>query len=118
MLGMGFVKSWGVLALCRFLLGTLEAGFLPGCAYLISCWYTRYEVGKRLAAFAMISIVVGAFANVFSYALSRLAGKGGLNGWNCKFFFCLCLFCLFCLLSIDFFQRDGCTQLLLCEPKS
>ncbi|KAI6578270.1 hypothetical protein MCOR06_010714 [Pyricularia oryzae] len=82
MLGMGFVKSWGVLALCRFLLGTLEAGFLPGCAYLISCWYTRYEVGKRLAAFAMISIVVGAFANVFSYALSRLAGKGGLNGWN------------------------------------
>ncbi|KAI6361176.1 hypothetical protein MCOR25_006547 [Pyricularia grisea] len=82
MLGMGFVKSWGVLALCRFLLGTFEAGFMPGCAYLISCWYTRYEVGKRLAAFFLISIVITAFSNIFTYALSLLAGKRGLNGWS------------------------------------
>ncbi|TLD19212.1 hypothetical protein PspLS_10040 [Pyricularia sp. CBS 133598] len=82
MLGMGFVKSWGTLAVCRFLLGALEAGFMPGCAYLISCWYTRYEVGRRLTAFAMISIIVGAFASIMTYGLSRMAGKGGLNGWN------------------------------------
>ena len=30
LIGMGFTKSWGTLALCRALLGILEAGFLPG----------------------------------------------------------------------------------------
>lgn len=29
------------------LLGIFEAGFFPGSVYLISCWYTRYEVQKR-----------------------------------------------------------------------
>lgn len=30
LIGMGFTRSWGTLALCRALLGILEAGFLPG----------------------------------------------------------------------------------------
>ncbi|EEY17427.1 conserved hypothetical protein [Verticillium alfalfae VaMs.102] len=30
LLGMGFTKHWGTMALCRALLGVLEAGFLPG----------------------------------------------------------------------------------------
>lgn len=30
LIGMGFVKHWGMMALCRALLGVLEAGFLPG----------------------------------------------------------------------------------------
>src|SRR4051794_28096564 len=47
MIGQGFVKSWISLAICRILLGALEAGFFPGCVYLITCWYKRYEVQKR-----------------------------------------------------------------------
>lgn len=39
LIGMGFAKHWGTLALCRALLGAFEAGFSPGCAYLITCWY-------------------------------------------------------------------------------
>jgi MFS transporter, ACS family, DAL5 transporter family protein len=30
LIGMGFTKHWGTMALCRALLGMLEAGFLPG----------------------------------------------------------------------------------------
>ncbi|KAF7553561.1 hypothetical protein G7Z17_g3528 [Cylindrodendrum hubeiense] len=30
LIGMGFTKSWGTMALCRALLGIFEAGFLPG----------------------------------------------------------------------------------------
>lgn len=30
LIGMGFTKHWGTLALCRALLGITEAGFLPG----------------------------------------------------------------------------------------
>jgi len=62
-LGAGFSKKWTVrnafysyrsytdvvqdIVVCRLLLGLFEAGFFPGCVYLISCWYTRYELHKR-----------------------------------------------------------------------
>lgn len=54
-LGMGFVHSWKALALCRAILGVLEAGFFPTCVYLISSWYKRYEVQRRLSVFYMSS---------------------------------------------------------------
>lgn len=46
-IGAGFTKKWWEIVICRALLGLFEAGFFPGCVYLISCWYTRYEVQKR-----------------------------------------------------------------------
>jgi hypothetical protein len=42
--GTGFVKNWGQLVGLRVLLGVLEAGYFPGCVYLLSCWYTRCKV--------------------------------------------------------------------------
>jgi MFS family permease len=47
MLGMGFAKDWRVIVVCRMLIGIFEAGFLPCCMYLLSCWYQRYEVQQR-----------------------------------------------------------------------
>jgi MFS family permease len=38
-IGMGFVPTWGWLALCRVLLGILEAGYFPGMVFIISTWY-------------------------------------------------------------------------------
>ena len=35
-IGMGFPKVWTIMIPCRMLLGLLEAGFFPGCVYLIS----------------------------------------------------------------------------------
>lgn len=35
MIGFGFVKDWKTLAGLRVLLGILEAGFFPGCMYLL-----------------------------------------------------------------------------------
>lgn len=46
-IGMGFADSWKILAVCRSILGFFEAGFFPGCVYLVSCWYCRFEVQKR-----------------------------------------------------------------------
>lgn len=43
MIGMGFTKKWGEMAGLRVLLGVLEAGFFPGCVYLLSTWYVRCE---------------------------------------------------------------------------
>lgn len=40
-IGFGFSQTWPTLIPLRLLLGTLEAGYFPGCLYLLSCWYTR-----------------------------------------------------------------------------
>ncbi|OQD72209.1 hypothetical protein PENPOL_c001G10359 [Penicillium polonicum] len=82
LIGMGFTRSWTTMVACRVLLGVMEAGFLPGCTYLITCWYTRFEVGKRLATFWLVSVVLNAFAAIFAYALTLLDGSYGLNGWR------------------------------------
>jgi MFS family permease len=47
MLGMGWANDWKVIVVCRALIGVFEAGFLPSCMLLLSCWYQRYEVQKR-----------------------------------------------------------------------
>ncbi|TFK44848.1 major facilitator superfamily domain-containing protein [Crucibulum laeve] len=80
-LGMGFVPTWGYLVLCRVFLGVFEAGFFPALVFIITTWYKRHEVQKRLAIFYLTSIVLGGFSSLFAYALTFLKGKGGLNGW-------------------------------------
>jgi len=67
---------------CRLLLGLFEAGFFPGCVYLISCWYTRFEVQKRLAAFYSINILANGFGSILAYGCMTLSGKNGWLGWR------------------------------------
>ncbi|KAF7376274.1 putative transporter C11D3.18C [Mycena sanguinolenta] len=81
-LGMGFVKTWGQLAVCRVLLGLFEAGFFPALVFVITTWYKRHEVQKRLAVFYLSSIVIGGFSGLIGYAITFLKGKGGLDSWN------------------------------------
>lgn len=82
MLGMGFVTSWTQLLACRVLLGLLEAGFFPGCIFLISCWYTRYQTQKRMAVFYLTSMVISGFSNIIGYGMSLLEGTHGIRGWR------------------------------------
>ena len=35
-IGLGVSQSFAGFVVCRFLLGSLEAGFFPGCLYLLS----------------------------------------------------------------------------------
>ncbi|KAJ6593467.1 major facilitator superfamily domain-containing protein [Mycena capillaripes] len=81
-LGMGFVKTWGYLTLCRVLLGLFEASFFPGIVYIISSWYTRYEVQKRLAFFYLISLTISGFSPILAYIFSLLDGKRNIAGWS------------------------------------
>jgi MFS family permease len=70
------------IVVCRLLLGLFEAGFFPGCVYLISCWYTRFEVQKRLAAFYSINIVANGFGSILAYGIMQLSGTNGWLGWR------------------------------------
>ena len=40
MICFGFLKTWTQMVGLRIILGVFEAGFFPGCAYLLSCWYS------------------------------------------------------------------------------
>jgi len=76
MVGMGFVKSYEALAACRVLLGVLEAGFFPSCVYLLSTWYTRFDVGKRYSVFYMLGSLASACAGILAYGIMQIGGKG------------------------------------------
>lgn len=83
-LGMGFVKSWIPLAVLRALLGAFEAGLLPGCIYLVACWYRTFETAKRISIFYMSSITAVGFGGIFAYALQLISVSDGMyaQGWR------------------------------------
>jgi MFS family permease len=39
----GVTKSFGGLVACRVVIGALEAGFFPGCLYLISMYVVQWS---------------------------------------------------------------------------
>ncbi|KAF2868716.1 major facilitator superfamily domain-containing protein [Massariosphaeria phaeospora] len=82
MLGMGFVKSWQALAGLRVILGVLEAGFFPSCVYLLSTWYTRFEVGKRYSVFYVLGSLASGCAGILAYGLMQMHGLQGKAGWR------------------------------------
>jgi sugar phosphate permease len=43
MIGFGFVDNWTAMVGLRLTLGVFEAGFFPGCVYLLSTWYSRCQ---------------------------------------------------------------------------
>jgi MFS family permease len=62
--GEGLVKTSAQLQALRFLMGMFESGFVPGCAYLISSYYTQDEFLLRYCLFFSMAILAGAFNGV------------------------------------------------------
>ncbi|KAF2100330.1 MFS general substrate transporter [Rhizodiscina lignyota] len=82
MIGMGFAPNFKVMSGLRVILGALEAGFFPGCVYLLSTWYLRYEVGKRYSFFYILGAVASAFGGILAFGLSQMEGTDGIRGWR------------------------------------
>jgi len=66
----------------RLLLGLLEAGYFPGCVYLLSTWYTRYEVAKRYSCFYLIGSLASALSGILAYGIMQMDGAAGYSGWR------------------------------------
>jgi MFS family permease len=81
-IGFGFVNQWRVMVPLRLLLGLFEAGFFPGSVYLLSTWYTRFEIAKRYSIFYLTGSILSALAGILAYGLMQLEGHGGLRGWR------------------------------------
>ncbi|KAI0647385.1 MFS general substrate transporter [Trametes meyenii] len=78
----GFTHSFGGLVAARFFLGLAEAGFLPGCCYLIAMWYKREEVQKRFSFFHSSATLAGGVGGLLASAIGKMDGIRGYHGWR------------------------------------
>ncbi|CAI7604137.1 unnamed protein product [Penicillium manginii] len=79
------VKSYGQLLAVRAVLGAAEAVFFPGAIYYLSAWYTKTELGKRIAGLYIAQQVGNAFGGLFAAAILQLDGRHGISGWQWLF---------------------------------
>lgn len=77
----GFVRHWYDLIPLRLILGAFEAGMFPGAIYMLSSWYTRYQLQKRMAVYYSIGTLASAFTGILAYAVSRMDGLGSGPVW-------------------------------------
>ncbi|KAI0180791.1 major facilitator superfamily MFS-1 [Hypoxylon sp. FL1284] len=82
MIGFGFSPRYQVLLALRLILGVFEAGYFPGSVYLLSTWYTRYEMGRRYSAFYLLGCVASACSGILAFGFMQMDGLAGLSGWR------------------------------------
>jgi MFS family permease len=68
----GAVNSAPGLLVCRFLLGTIEAGLFPGIIYFTSAWYPRKQQAIRLGLFWSFSALAGSFGAILAFGISQM----------------------------------------------
>lgn len=78
----GIVQNYGGLVTTRFLLGMTEAAFFPGAMFILSNWYTRRELQRRMAYLYASASIAGAFSGILAFGLAKMDGIGGLEGWR------------------------------------
>ncbi|USP78788.1 uncharacterized protein yc1106_06062 [Curvularia clavata] len=79
---MGLTSSYGGLLAGRFFLGVTESGFFPAATFLLTLWYRRFEVQRRMAVFYVAASLAGAFSGLLAYGIEKLDGRAGLAGWQ------------------------------------
>lgn len=78
--------SFGELIAVRFCLGFVEAPFFSGAIFLMSSWYTRAELTRRIAWFYSGNALANMFGGLLGAAvLGNLDGDMGLAGWRWLF---------------------------------
>ncbi|KAJ5408356.1 hypothetical protein N7509_002239 [Penicillium cosmopolitanum] len=88
---------WGILALCqcaakdfgsllaiRVILGVFEAGFFAGATYYLTTFYTRGEMGFRLAIIQSFAVLASAFSGLISFGVFQI-NSPTVHGWQWLF---------------------------------
>jgi MFS family permease len=80
------VRNFHSLVVVRFFLGFVEAPFFPGAIFLMSSWYTRAELTRRIAWFYSGNALANMFGGLLGAAiLGSLEGAHGIAGWRWLF---------------------------------
>ncbi|OJJ68433.1 hypothetical protein ASPBRDRAFT_133237 [Aspergillus brasiliensis CBS 101740] len=88
---------WGILALCqcavknfggmiavRMILGVFEAGFFAGATFYMTLFYTRGEMGFRLAIMQSFAVLASAFSGLISFGVFQI-NDPAVKGWQWLF---------------------------------
>ena len=79
-------KKFTDLVVVRFFLGFVEAPFFPGAVFLMSSWYTRAELTRRMAYFYSGNALANMFGGLIGAAvLGSMEGAQGVAGWRWLF---------------------------------
>ena len=92
------ITLWSIVAICqsrlngfgsfvatRVLLGVLEGGFIPDVILWLSYFYTSKELPIRLSFFWTALSVTQILASLLAFALLRMRGVNGWEGWRWLF---------------------------------
>ncbi|KAI9494711.1 major facilitator superfamily domain-containing protein [Zychaea mexicana] len=91
-LAMACVQSVNGVYVIRVLLGLAEAGFYPGIVFLIGTWYSKRELGKRMALLTICGALgTGSSGVIQAVMLTTMDGKLGISGWRWMFVFDACI---------------------------
>ena len=69
----------------RFMLGVAEAGFFPGVAYFMTCWFPSRYRGRAMGFFYACGASAGVVVGPLSANLLQLDGWVGVSGWQWVF---------------------------------
>lgn len=98
----GLCKNFGGFLTARLFIGVFEAGMFPGFLLLIGSWYTRRQVGSRLAWFLVANDIAGSVSGLLGAGLGSLDGTNGYSGWSWIFFVEGAMTCLAAILAFFF----------------
>lgn len=77
-----FIRDKAGFLLTRTLLGLAETGYIPGAMFILSTWYTKAEITKRIAIFFFGMFGGTAISPFLGAGLLKMEGKGDLRGWQ------------------------------------
>ncbi|KAI8322371.1 MFS general substrate transporter [Martensiomyces pterosporus] len=84
-IGQAFVKNRGQLFLCRVLLGIPESGYNSGSIFLISYWYPKQRVTRRVSMFYAGVAIGTLISGPIAVGLTKLS-NGFIHSWHAIFF--------------------------------
>ncbi|RSL58204.1 hypothetical protein CEP54_007842 [Fusarium duplospermum] len=74
------VKNFGGMLAIRLLLGAFEAGFFAGAVFYLTLFYTRGELGFRIALFFGSALLASAFSGLISFGVFQIRHPN-VTGW-------------------------------------
>jgi ACS family tartrate transporter-like MFS transporter len=80
--GTAFITGETSFVAVRFLLGIAEAGFFPGVAYFMTCWFPARFRGRMMGIFFAAGAFSGVAGGPLGANLLKLNGVLGLAGWQ------------------------------------
>ncbi|RDX42183.1 MFS general substrate transporter [Lentinus brumalis] len=77
----GFVRSYSGLLACRFFLGMVEGGLLPGISLYLASFYPRRKLQLRTSIMFSAVSIASAFSGLLAAAIVKMDGIGNKPGW-------------------------------------